>query len=246
MAPIRLARPSWVSGMVLSGSNTYKINIYLGTYVKGEDRTRAMPKPKTKTGAGIGAGEGGAYRPPVTISRSDFLRDDDDTRFRESIYVLVQALGRLQVCREAFGRRLGLSASQFAVLIGTAYRQGDSGVTIRDLADHVALASTHVTTEVGRMIRLGLLVKRPNTRDRRSVLVTLTPRGERAVDEVVPFIRRVNDLLFEGITAEELEAMRGFARKLLRNGELVAALLRADEAGAAWLDRGDGANLPGQ
>ena len=37
----------------------------------------------------------------------------------------------LYTCREAFGRMLGLTASQFIVLIGTAYQQGSEGVSIR-------------------------------------------------------------------------------------------------------------------
>ena len=58
-------------------------------------------------------------------------------------------------CRDAFGRELDLTPSQFVVLMGVAHCQGTEGVTIRELADHVALASTHVTTEVGRLERTG-------------------------------------------------------------------------------------------
>ena len=63
------------------------------------------------------------------------------------------------------GRSVDLTGSQFTVLIGAAYTQGENGVTIRQLADHVQLAATHVTTEVGRMCRLGLLKKRVNALD---------------------------------------------------------------------------------
>ena len=70
-----------------------------------------------------------------------------------------------------------LTASQFIVLIGTAYQQGSEGVSIRALADHTQLAATHVTTEVGRLIDKGLLTKQTSTLDRRSVLVQRTPKG---------------------------------------------------------------------
>src|SRR5215469_5838131 len=104
---------------------------------------------------------GGGFRPPRTISRRDYLRNGGDDWFREVIYATVEALGRLLACRNAFGRALGLTASQFAVLMGVAFRQSAAGVSIRDLARHVALAPTHVTTEVGRLIRRGYLAKRP-------------------------------------------------------------------------------------
>src|SRR5882757_3535202 len=78
------------------------------------------------------------FKPPLTISRPDYLRSGSDAGFREAIYALVQAVGRLITCREAFGRALDLTASQFAVLIGVAYQQGRDGVTVRDLSEHIA------------------------------------------------------------------------------------------------------------
>jgi DNA-binding MarR family transcriptional regulator len=139
--------------------------------------------------------------------------------FRRSLYLMVLALSRLAACREAFGRALGLTGSQFAVLIGTAYQQGDDGVSVRALAEHIQLASTHVTTEVGRLTAKGLLIKSVNRRDRRGVLVRLSGRGEAAVREVAPFVRRVNDLLFAGVSRREFAAVSAFLARFAANGE---------------------------
>src|SRR5690348_17818330 len=154
------------------------------------------------------------YHPPHTISRSDYLRGESDADFRETIYALVQCVGRLLTCREAFGRSLGLTASQYAVLMGVAYRQGDEGVTVRDLSEHIAVAPTHVTTEVGRLVRKGLLNKRPSNSDRRSVLVSLSRRGETAMAEVAPLVRDINDLLFEGISLTDFDIFLPVSRVL--------------------------------
>jgi DNA-binding MarR family transcriptional regulator len=168
----------------------------------------------------------GRYKPPLTISRRDYLRRDSDAAFREAIYALVQAVGRLLTCREAFGRSLKLTASQFAVLIGVAHQQGRDGVTIGQLSAHVALAPTHVTTEVGRLAARGLLIKTPSVSDRRSVLVSLSRSGKKAVVEVAPFVRAINDRLFDGITAEELETAEKVARVIFRNSDDVLVELR--------------------
>src|SRR5438552_10500449 len=96
-----------------------------------------------------------AFAPPLTVSHGELLTAGADVAFRQSLYLMVLAFSRLQTCREAFGRALGLTGTQFAVVIGTAYRQGRDGVSIRALADHIQLASTHVTTEVGRLIAKG-------------------------------------------------------------------------------------------
>src|SRR5664279_3845776 len=126
------------------------------------------------------------FVPPATITLPPMLKSGGDFAFRETLYLMALAFGRLSTCREAFGRALGLTSSQFIVLIGTAYEQGSAGVSIRALADHTLLASTHVTTEVGRLIDEELLTKQPSTRDRRSVLVRLSAKGEAAIHTVNP------------------------------------------------------------
>lgn len=171
----------------------------------------------------------GGFRPPRTISRRDYLRSGGDDWFREVIYATVEALGRLLACRNAFGRALGLTASQFAVLMGAAFRQGATGVSIRDLARHVALAPTHVTTEVGRLIRRGYLAKRPSPTDRRSVLVSLTARGERAITGVAPLVRGTNDILFQDVAPKDLEVVSRTMRRITSNSVLALAEVRRRE-----------------
>ena len=96
------------------------------------------------------------------------LLSGNDLAFRETLHRMFMAFGRLQSFREGFGKVLSLTASQFIVLIGTAYRQGSEGVSIRTLSDHTQLAATHVTTEVGRLIEKGTAgAKSANERDRR-------------------------------------------------------------------------------
>ena len=119
--------------------------------------------------------------------------------------------------------------SQFIVLIGTAYEQGNEGVSIRALADHTQLAATHVTTEVGRLIERSLLTKQASTRDRRSVLVRLSQKGEDAILAVNPLLRRVNDLLFGGISREDFGAVSRFLDKLALNSEYALAEIRRSE-----------------
>lgn len=173
-----------------------------------------------------------AFAPPPTVSHPALLAAGSDVAFRETLYLMVLAFGRLISCREAFGRALGLTGSQFAVLFGVAYRQGRDGVSIRRLAEHVQLASTHVTTEVGRLVHKGLLAKATNQRDRRGVLVKLSQRGEAAVLRVAPFLRRVNDRLFAGVSRRDVAALDRFLRVFAQNGENALAEIRRRERGS--------------
>ena len=177
--------------------------------------------------------------PPKTISRAEFLAGESDYEFRNGIYRFVQAARRFGDCREAFGRQIGLTSSQFLVIMGVAYAQGDQGITIASIASHVGLAATHVTTEVGRLLRMGLLSKRPSLSDRRSVEVSLTPEGEAAVREAIVLVRRINDILFKDISRSEFEGLVKVSEKLIRNSEYALTELRvlqsdldAEEIGA--------------
>ena len=172
---------------------------------------------------------GRAFVPPPTITLPPMLKSGGDVAFRETLYLMALTFGRLHTCREAFGRALGLTASQFIVLIGTAYQQGSEGVSIRALADHTQLAATHVTTEVGRLIGKGLLSKQASTLDRRSVLVRLSPKGEDTIRTVNPLLRRVNDLLFADVSREDFAAVSSFLERFALNSEYALAEIRRSE-----------------
>lgn len=187
-----------------------------------------MAASRTKAGPDR-ARRGKEFVPPATITLAPMLKAGGDVAFREALYLMVLTFSRLSTCREAFGRALGLTASQFIVLIGTAYRQGREGVSIRALADHTQLAATHVTTEVGRLIGKGLLTKKASPRDRRSVLVQLSPKGEDAIRAVNPLLRRVNDLLFADVAREDFAVVSRFLGQFALNSEFALAEIRRFE-----------------
>jgi DNA-binding MarR family transcriptional regulator len=192
-----------------------------------------MPRPSRKrpvsqSHAATGS-RGKPFVPPPTITQPEMLQSGRDLVFRQTLYLMVLAFGRLQSFREGFGKFLSLTGSQFIVLIGTAYRQGSDGVSIRTLADHTQLAATHVTTEVGRLIGKGLLTKQASTRDRRSVLVRLAPQGEAAVHAINPLLRRVNDQLFQNISREDFAVVSRFLTTFALNSEYALAEFRRSE-----------------
>jgi len=171
------------------------------------------------------------FHPPLTTSREEFLKDGTDQLFREAIYALALSVEKLLSCRNVFARILHLTPSQFAVLMGVASQQGGRGVTIKDLAAHLAMAPTHVTTEIGRLEAKGLLLKRSNEADRRSILVTLTSKGEKEVEQVSPVVREVNDILFHNISVKSLINAHVVANKIIANS--ADALSQARKAAAS-------------
>lgn len=164
--------------------------------------------------------------PPLTVSLPQMLDGANDQQFRQAIYRIVQAASRLGDCREGFAREIGLTGNQYLVLMSIAHLQRDEGIGIASVAVHVGLAASHVTTDVGRLVRKGLLRKRPSPVDKRAVLVSLTAEGEATVHKISKVIRVVNDILFQSISREELEQARIVSEKLVRNSERAIAELR--------------------
>ena len=193
--------------------------------MKSRQHRTSQPTRRRRSKARTGAG----FVPPLTVSHRALLTADSDVAFRQTLYLMVLGFGRLMSCREAFGRALALTGSQFAVLIGTAYAQDRDGVSIRSLAGHIQLAPTHVTTEVGRLIRKGLLRKKTNPRDRRGVLVMLSRRGEAAVRQLAPFLRRVNDLLFQNVRRKDFATVSRFLQVFALNSEHALDEIRRSE-----------------
>jgi hypothetical protein len=61
------------------------------------------------------------------------------------------------------------------------------------------------------------------------VLVRLSRQGEAAVGEVSPFVRRVNDRLFAGVSRREFALVAGFLSRFAANSEEALDEIRRTE-----------------
>ena len=164
-----------------------------------------------------------AYRTPLSVTLPDLLVDGSDEDFRRLIYGLFVVRDRLDTCRDAFGREVGLSRSQYWLLIAVARMQGENGTGLRAVADQLMVAPSFVTTEVGKLVARGLIAKTPNPEDRRGVLVRLTAEGEATLDRLAPFLQEINDTLFAGVDRAEFETVLRFIDRFVVNTALAVA-----------------------
>jgi DNA-binding MarR family transcriptional regulator len=159
--------------------------------------------------------------PIQTTSKSEFLTSDGDRKFRRMVHDLLAFSARLEEVRSRFGAYVGLSGIQYTVLISVHHHTGTDGIGIKAIADHLALSGAFVTVETNKLVKLGLLEKRPNPMDRRRVQLTVTPRGSALLKELAPVQCEVNDALFDSLDA------RGFARLATMASDLKADADRA-------------------
>ncbi|HEY8355242.1 MAG TPA: MarR family transcriptional regulator [Methylophilaceae bacterium] len=139
----------------------------------------------------------------------------------ESIGLLMKrALGLL--LQEA-DRRLaphGLTNAQWGPLF--KIRKAEAS-TVAELARQMHMDAGAMTRMLDRLEAKGLCRRVRSTTDRRMVRIELTPEGERIADEVPAVLADVMNALLAGFTAEEWEALKGYLRRLIENGEVMRA-----------------------
>lgn len=110
--------------------------------------------------------------------------------------------------------RFNLDRGEFDVL-ASLLRAGDPyQLTPRALGESMMVTSGAVTKRVDRLERIGLLAREPDPRDRRGVLVRLTPEGLELVNQAVEQHLANEEGLLAGLTRKDREQLARLLRKL--------------------------------
>ncbi len=93
-------------------------------------------------------------------------------------------------------RKVGLEPQQYLALLTIRGLPAGQAATIRVLAERLALRHHSTVELIDRMEKHGYLKRKKSAEDRRAVIVSLQPRGEKLLEEVVK--RRITELRAEG------------------------------------------------
>ena len=86
-----------------------------------------------------------------------------------------------------------------------------------ELAEGLQWEKSRVSRQVGRMVERGLVVKEASPQDGRGAYVTITPAGRRRIEAAAPaHVELVRRLLFDGLTAAQVEAVATVALSVIR------------------------------
>jgi DNA-binding MarR family transcriptional regulator len=157
------------------------------------------------------------YVLPATVSRAALLDGGSDGRFRALVADLFTISTRMELVREHLGRRMGISAPQYSLMVAVAHLQGQNGISVGALAQALHVTSAFVASETGKLARRGLLLKRTNPLDGRGMLLSVAPAGRLAVDRVSAEIRAVNDLFFGALDGASFAALSAAACTLIES-----------------------------
>jgi DNA-binding MarR family transcriptional regulator len=139
----------------------------------------------------------------------------DDARLREFISDFSAASALMRQLRHRLAETIALSAAGHSVMLGLWHCERRGSTSVRILADHLHVAAAHVTAELGKLARAGLVIKRPSASDGRAVNVQLTHKGHVLLNRLAPLLREVNMSLFANIRYGEMLAVQRFFHVLI-------------------------------
>lgn len=168
--------------------------------------------------------DAGSQRPGMTVSRDELVIHGSDDGFRDMLHDMLSVFARLEHMRDRFGTFLGLSGPQYTILAAIRQFQGDKGIGVKELADHLGLSGAFITIETKRLAKLGVIHKKTNPEDQRRVNLSLTSRGVEMLLQLAPLQREVNDTFFEALSAEDFRLLCKIMRSLRQSAGPAAAL----------------------
>ena len=172
------------------------------------------------------------HNPPaeLTISKPELMVNGQDVAFRTFLHDFLAFSARVNQIRARFGEIIGITGTAYTTLISIAFLQAEGddeelGVGVNRVAQHLHLSGAFVTLEVAKLVAAGLVRKRTNMKDRRRVLLTITAKGRKALNDLAPIQRPVNDALFDSLDKADFKQMKEQMAQLVSCGERALALL---------------------
>ena len=114
----------------------------------------------------------------------------------------------------------------FALLYLTRKEQ----TTMSELADTIGVPLSTATGLVDRLVRKAYVQRVRSEEDRRIVMLALTEKGERLVDEFKDIMSRYMSRIMEGLTKEEQQQLMAIALKVFRNLQEQKEISSTDQA----------------
>lgn len=89
--------------------------------------------------------------------------------------------------------------------------------TAADIVELRMLPKSNVSQGVEGLIQKGLLSRRQDEEDRRKMHLSLTPKAEAVTEEIMQVFQKFRDMLFDGFSAEEMEAFELLNARMMNN-----------------------------
>jgi DNA-binding MarR family transcriptional regulator len=157
----------------------------------------------------------GGPSPPLTTTLKSFVKGGSDHELRKLVYTLVALGNQMARHRKLCADHIGVSDAQ-AIMLRMIAESHDA--TVGQVAQKLQVTSQFVTIEIGDLVKKGIVEKRPNKADRRSMLLRLTAKGEGLVRELSMIMRIGNDIWLRSLSEDRAKALQDTLNTLLLHG----------------------------
>jgi MarR family transcriptional regulator, organic hydroperoxide resistance regulator len=176
----------------------------------------------------------------LTASKPELLDKDGDHRTLRGLLYDYFAFGRsLEAARETFASFVGLSSTQYLILIAIKNSTAEEPMGIDQLAERLYLSGAFVTNEVNKLVSDGLIEKSAHPDDGRRVQLALTESAVSLLIRLAALQRPVNDALFGMLTREEFKTLSQLLSRLAANGDRAVKLAEHVRATLEFQSRQD-------
>lgn len=92
-------------------------------------------------------------------------------------------------------------------------------ISISSLSAQTSLANTTLTNMLDRMENIGLIVRKPDPKDRRNKLIALTEKAKSLQDDYTRISQQMNEIYYTGFTETEIIQFESYLQRILSNLE---------------------------
>lgn len=146
------------------------------------------------------------------MKKTKWLEEDEERAWRALQFM--QNRLNAELARD-LAKTSGLSYPDYVVLVMLT-DASDEQVRLYELSEVLGWEKSRTSHQVARMVRRGLVRKEQCKSDRRGALVSITPKGRRAIEEAAPgHVDAVRRLFIANLSRAEVEAIGVAAQKVL-------------------------------
>jgi DNA-binding MarR family transcriptional regulator len=107
--------------------------------------------------------------------------------------------------------KFGLSKMEWRVLATIGYH---GEISARDICEFTHLDKMQVSRAINKLIQSELLLQQSSLEDRRKNLLSLTAKGNKLYQEIIPLVKNQEQQLLDGLTPQECEQLKMLTAKL--------------------------------
>ena len=108
-----------------------------------------------------------------------------------------------------------LTALQFAAMAYLNRQNGEPGIDQNSLAARLGVERSHASLLVEEFVTKGLIEQRVNGADRRARVLSLTPKGEKLYERVLPSIRAANERVLGPLSPHERQLFKDMLIRMI-------------------------------